>query len=547
MITADGRFRKIPRIIYNDDSCSVRMVPPPHTVEKVYTAVDHLKDTQVDILCFCLVTMFPYSYLSKTIDGFYGRQGSDFGQKTNYFSLKKDLIYGLRQKEIDYLPLLIKRTQEHGIRFFASFRMNDIHHRSTPSEGLSPAFWREHQSYRLWSLTDAYNYYNTALDYSHPEVRERYFSMVEEIAQRYDVDGIELDFCREPYYFQPGEGWGKRHIMADFVRSIRRMLNETGRRKGKKISLLIRTVFDPERLKETGMDIADWLEKGYLDILVMAGHSNPTANDTNVLLEPWLGRCRKHGVLFYPSVEMTMKPNGENKRALIGNPRLPAHNVGYTFSSPTERLKVLRAIAQNHFGQGAAGIYLFNHPCALYEGDCVRFTDPARFQHFISYLKQLGSQNTLTGTEKRYLFLPGLPICVESRRPPEFHQTVRFNIFDPAVKNKNAKAVLKFRQVAEKNPHAHGKYRQNSILPKGWVEYLLNGIRIEEKYIERRVQPKGRIPSAYLVRKHELVVITIPANRLTFGENKLAFHIPRFPEARDPYVYIYELEAGLNS
>lgn len=293
------------------------------------------------------------------------------------------------------------------------------------------------------------------------------------------------------------------------------------------------------------MDIRDWLENGYLDILIMAGHANPTANDNNVLLEPWLGLCRKHGVLFYPSVELAMKSNGENKRALISNPRLPKHNAGYKYSSREEFLRLLRATAQNYFGQGAEGIYLFNHPCSLYEGETVRFTNKEKFQFFLSYLKQLGSRETLKGTEKLYLFLPELPICVESQRPPEFHQTIKFNIFDPVVKDRDAKVVLRFRQVAEKNPHAYGKYRQDPIVPKGWVEGYLNGVCIEEKDIERKAQPKGRIPSGYLLRKHQLVAITLSANRLKFGKNLLAFHISRFPEARDPYVYIYELTVDI--
>ena len=51
---ADSRFRKEPRIIFNDDAATILIVPPPHNKERVHVAVDYLKGTPVDILCFCL-------------------------------------------------------------------------------------------------------------------------------------------------------------------------------------------------------------------------------------------------------------------------------------------------------------------------------------------------------------------------------------------------------------------------------------------------------------------------------------------------------------
>ena len=79
------------------------------------------------------------------------------------------------------------------------------------------------------------------------------------------------------------------------------------------------------------------------------------------------------------------------------------------------------------------------------------------------------------------------------------------------------------------------------IPPRGFVEVLLNGERIEEADMRRTVQPRGRIPSQFVLRKHELVTIALPVNRLRFGQNTLAFHAPAFPRERDPYVYVHEL------
>ncbi|MBI4026898.1 MAG: hypothetical protein HY360_18075 [Verrucomicrobia bacterium] len=43
-----SNHRRIPRIIYNDDSCTLRTAPPPHTVATLACALDYLKGAQVD-------------------------------------------------------------------------------------------------------------------------------------------------------------------------------------------------------------------------------------------------------------------------------------------------------------------------------------------------------------------------------------------------------------------------------------------------------------------------------------------------------------------
>lgn len=43
----------------------------------------------------------------------------------------------------------------------------------------------------------------SSLDFSYPEVREHVFSLIQEVAQNYDVDGVELDFFRSPRISHP--------------------------------------------------------------------------------------------------------------------------------------------------------------------------------------------------------------------------------------------------------------------------------------------------------------------------------------------------------
>jgi len=66
----------------------------------------------------------------------------------------------------------------------------------------------------------------TLSDYEKPEVRDYIVRIFEDVCQRYDIDGIELDFIRHPLFFRPnleGKPVEPRHVamMTDMVRQIR--------------------------------------------------------------------------------------------------------------------------------------------------------------------------------------------------------------------------------------------------------------------------------------------------------------------------------------
>jgi hypothetical protein len=416
---------------------------------------------------------------------------------------------------------LIERARQVGIRFYGSFRMNDCHLKSNPRGVLSSNFWREHQHYRLWEVTDARTYYNAALDYSYSEVRQRRLDSIRETLEWYDMDGIELDFCRNCYTFPPSQGWEKREILTDFLRQIRRDLDEAGKRWGRRLDLLMRVPFNERARREAGMDLDTWLEEGIIDVLTMSC----LLNDYNQGLEPWLTRCREHNVAFYPSLE--------------GG---PAHNAAHNHvstESVDEIVKRQRAAAQNFLGQGASGIYMFNYVCHLFQW---RRT-PEEFDRLTSVCSELGQQDTLAGKPAQYTFWKDLPMQLESHRPAQCHQTIRFTVFNPDLSRDTTKVELSFRQATEANPHVDHRHDSPvpAILPPGWVTYWLNGKEIAEASIQRHSEPAGKIQSGLQLDAHEKVTLTVPGSAFKQGVNTLGFFIPRFPEEHDPYVHIYEL------
>jgi len=519
-------FKKKPRIIYNDDACSLVITPQPHTREKISRAVDYLKGSQVDVLCWCVSCGdMAYTYPSRILENPYNRLLNQFsaakqGQKLRKKLLvnTKDLTFSLFVKGIDYLPILIKLTRQANIKFYGSFRMSDCHHKSEPHGLWAGEFWKAHQNYRLWEVTDAQSYYNAAMDYSFAEVRNNRINSIMEFASNYDVDGIELDFSRTQHTFPPSQAWSKHGILTDFIKKIRTGLNSIARTRGREIGLIIRVPVMPEKLVNAGMDIEKWVKAKYMDVLVMTHFTN----NYNLMVDDWQALCRRNRVLFYPSVEAGPADNA------------PAHNHVVPVKID-EVVKRAHAIALQMLSQGVDGIYMFNYPCHLFEHNWSK----SEFNKLAAIPHKAGTIKTLKNVPRQYTFWKELPIYVEPLRPAKCHQTIKFNILADDLKDKEA--AISFRQIAEPFPHATRKYRQNPIVKPGVINYYLNGCQIDEKLIKRTKQPAGKIPSGFTLKKHELLGIKLPASKLVNGENSLAFYIPHFPRETDPYVYIYEL------
>ena len=189
----------------------------------------------------------------------------------------------------DPLTLAVDTGHERGVPIVASYRMN--------SEDLYDFTWmlsdfgREHPDCRIpltpeekagLPASARQKEWTGALDPARPEVYEYRVSIFREVAERYDIDGIEFDFMRtghmisEPHRHYP--------ILTNMVAETRRMLDKAAEHKGRgKLLLGVRVppslatppdVADyPGMLhshqnvccRDKGLDVATWVEKGYVD------------------------------------------------------------------------------------------------------------------------------------------------------------------------------------------------------------------------------------------------------------------------------------------
>ena len=527
---------KIPRIIYNDDTCGLRLVEPPHSENQLSTVVEYLKGSQVDCVCWAFgCPPVAASYYSHIHDNLF-----DLVEKATDYSLlgksiERNLMRSMHKSGVDYLPILIDKYHAVNIDFYASFRMNDSHHKARPQDSTTPEFWKKHQHYRLWEVTDTLNYHNVTLDYAYPEVRQLKLDAVTEVVNRYDVDGIELDFCRDPYVFQPSEAWNNRDILTNFISLIHKTITAVASDRGKSISLIIRVPFSNRLLKQAGMDVETWLELGCLDILVMS----PLANKYNQSLKPWRELCKKHNVLFYPSVEYNPQINCTPSVNQLC-PGVAAPQIKWLPQTSQETIERTRGMAQNYLAQKPDGLYIFNYPCRLFE----THPSPTEFVKMASVLQEVGSLDTLKDKAKEYLFWCELPIIIEAMRPPHYHQTINFNINDGNLDKTNS-VTLRFRKSIENNPH--NLVKSKSSLPDNYINTILNGKILDERMFKKTKENSGEIPSGFNIGKHEKIEIKLSGADIVYGENTLAFEIPHFPQNDSPYVYIYELCVRISS
>ncbi len=97
-----------------------------------------------------------------------------------------------------------------------------------PRPSLSQPLWRRLEMLRQ----GAPGYFARALDYAHPEVRDHYRALIVETLERYDVDGLELDFMREPYLFSAGKEPEGRLLLTAWLREIRGLVDTATKRRG---------------------------------------------------------------------------------------------------------------------------------------------------------------------------------------------------------------------------------------------------------------------------------------------------------------------------
>jgi len=231
------------------------------------------------------------------------------------------------------LTVLASECRERGIPFFPRVRMNS-HYVVDPSHPGYGRFRRERPDLLIgrpgeqlpehsleWAI-------RTGKNYAFAEVRDYMERIICESFERFDGDGVELDFMRHPGYFRIEEARANAYLMTDLIRRVRARLRRTGQERGRKLWSVVRVPPPLADSLRVGLDVETWMTEGLVDIVVVGGGFIPYETPVHEFVDA----AQDTGCRIYGCIEATRYIDDRH----------------------------LRGLASRWYEDGADGVYLYN-------------------------------------------------------------------------------------------------------------------------------------------------------------------------------------------
>ena len=320
------------------------------------------------------VSTFPSKVLESFSDKYTAK--SENGFPVDYTDTYAKSAYNLFVKEnTDMYSVWIEALREVGISPWISVRMNDCHDnfentsiRKSSQVEKHPEFWRT--PYRTP------DYFGKCLNYALPEVSKMMLDYISEALERYDVDGLELDFMREMVLFVPGHE--ECNIITEFMKSVKSRITDAEQKYGHKIKLSVIVATEPEVCFEAGLDVKKWAELGLIDMVCIIPRWETIT--TNVPIEFWKSILGK-------------TPLSVGQQILV-----MSYRGGYW---PMSNLAMAYGQAYSSISRGADCVYLYNYMDGLDPGLEIYCHDTAIRRHQEEFLKNL-NESVLRVCERRF-------------------------------------------------------------------------------------------------------------------------------------------------
>lgn len=328
------------RFIYNSDAGNMFIDrKPPMTPAEVHAYVDEVAGTSVTTLFMCpnfgMDMNYPGqagpligSHASPEVDKRIRERGPlDKGSLERGVTNLRALVAAGH----DPLGLVIDRARARKLEVFITFRLNEIHNVYDSDSVLLSEFWLEHPGWRVGKLGDEVDavhldviggnerwgvspvvatWFPGALNFAVPEVREHRLAQLRECCERYPIDGLDLDFQRFPIFFPQGTGPEHVDTMTAWVRQVREMTREIGRKRNRPLLLSTRVMAKPEQCLAIGLDPATWAREGLIDFVVI---SHYLRNDFPLPVSRYRGLLPH--IPLYASIEVEREADGYRRIA----------------------------------------------------------------------------------------------------------------------------------------------------------------------------------------------------------------------------------------
>lgn len=313
------------------------------------------------------------------------------GADLDFSKTMVDIFYKvIYEYDIDVYREWFTQLEKDNINGWISIRMNDIHeYKQLKGERNSLFNYTAYNNgFTVGShLGGDYGGSYGCLNYTKEEVYNRYIGYIREQVTRYGdiIDGIELDFQREPFCFAPGEEENGRRIMTKFIGEVRSVADTVGESNNKTIPISVRVPRDLTQCYDSGFDIVEWAKKGLIDTVTVSPRTS--TSDTDMPIESWVKIFDNYGVKINACTDILWRAPSNKSYAREAN------------------LENDYAFAAQSLSQGADKIYLFNHYTTWIDG----FNQPFDSSSTLNLgtrrelLENAGSLETLADKNKSYI------------------------------------------------------------------------------------------------------------------------------------------------
>lgn len=283
----------------------------------------------------------------------------------------------LVDKGIDIYAQWIKLLREISISPWMSMRMNDVHNADNINDPMHSMFYKNNLDYRRAMHRDE-KWEDRQLNYLIKEVRDYHFGILKEYFNKYDFDGMELDWMRFGNHFPVGYEDTGREVLNKFMKDARGLADKYEIIRGHKIEIGARVPVTPESAYDMGIDGVGWALTGYVDNLVPSPFWHTSQADIPV--ERWKRQVAGTGCKIAPCLEICLRQYA-----------FPKCKNEFQFNS----IETMRGAAHSFISRGADAIYTFN------------YMDKQKFAYNDEQYKQIISETGLNGymSERRRVIL----------------------------------------------------------------------------------------------------------------------------------------------
>ncbi len=286
-------------------------IKPDEWLAARFSAFDQ-PDSQVDCVGWCLDEGNIAAYPSKVIP-----------------ELQYPTLLRWRKEGIDIAHRIVEEGHRRKLEVFWEHRLNGA---DREVDVTTPARHPLKDAHPDWLLEGGW--WKPGLwNFSVPGVRQYKVSVLREVAERYDLDGLNLDFGRHPPYLPVGKQWEQREALTDFVRQVRLMLQDVAKKRSRPFLLSVRVASSVPGCHFDGFDIESWVQQNLVDMIIIGTRS------IQVDLAGFKRVVHGRHVKLYPCIDQHHSPDGY-----------------HAVPSP----EFLRGVAANWWHQGADGIATFN-------------------------------------------------------------------------------------------------------------------------------------------------------------------------------------------